>query len=123
LIAWTIAIATFDHEPGEFGYRQLALGDETAAEGGEGNVLLIQLANEFDEQDVELGMNTYCLVDHNQATDYGGIITWTVAGDVITLALDDRAAAAFGADEFALTLGETVDRGLVLSSLLDLLSG
>jgi hypothetical protein len=35
----------------------------------------------------------------------------------------ERAAAVFGADEFALTLGETVDRGLILGSLLDLLSG
>jgi len=56
--------------------------------------LEIQRGLDFDEQDVALGMDTYCLVRDGAATHYGGVRIWNLAEGVLTLHLTGEAAAA-----------------------------
>ena len=114
LITWRVDIAVYERDEA-LDYEQLALGDT------EGRVLLIQRAFEFDFQDQEHGMDTYCLVDELQATHYGGVTAWSLAADALTLTLDADAAAVFGGDAFVLELGPEVERELVKHALTALL--
>jgi hypothetical protein len=63
-----------------------------------------------DEQDAELGMNTYCLViDPGQATCYGGVRECELTGTELRLVLAEETAAALGMptdNRFALDLPE-----------------
>jgi len=70
-------------------YEVLVIGDETA-----GQWLEIQRSFDHDEQDVALGMDTYCLVRDSAATHYGGIVLWNLADDRLTVHLTGEAAAA-----------------------------
>lgn len=75
----------------------VALTDEP--DGG-GRLLMFQLGTAaFDEQDVALGQDTYCLCDEIGTTVYGGVTSCVLAGDLLTIQLDDEAAAALGTDK------------------------
>ena len=53
--------------------------------------------DEEDEQEVGLGMDTYCLVvDPGQATFYGGIVECEVTATELSLVLTEEAASTLG---------------------------
>jgi hypothetical protein len=60
----------------------------------DGDSLEIQRALVFDQQDRDLGMDTYCLVINASATHYGGISGWLISGDILELVLQPGAAQA-----------------------------
>lgn len=62
---------------------------------GSDDTFEIQRSIEFDEQDVALGMDTYCLVWHG-ATHYGGIVEWATDGNSFTVHLSNDAQAELG---------------------------
>lgn len=70
----------------------LAFAEEAS---GEGWCIEVQRSIEFDEQDRELGMDTYCLVAGG-ATHYGGVKAWTVRANALCLSLDESAALELG---------------------------
>lgn len=73
---------------------------------GSGKRLEIQRALEFDEQDRELGQDTYCVCTDQGATYYGGITSWEVAGDVLRIVLNTKAATALHVkDGFEIEVG------------------
>lgn len=55
--------------------------------------LELQKALEYDEQDVALGMDTYCLCTERGDCCYGGVKAWRLSADSFEIELDDRAAA------------------------------
>jgi hypothetical protein len=72
-----------------------------------------------DEQNISLGMDTYCLVVGPQRTFYGGVAECELSGDRLILRLTERAAEALGAPtdmSFGLSLDsaklEVLRRGL-----------
>jgi hypothetical protein len=72
----------------------VALTDEP---DGDGRLLMFQLGTAaFDEQDVGLGQDTYCLCDEIGTTVYGGVTSCVLAGDLLTIQLDEEAATALG---------------------------
>ncbi len=66
---------------------------------GDGQNLIFQLGLEFDEQDVALGMDTYCLSVETGATFYGGVTSCVLDGDLLTIGLDAEAAATLRTGE------------------------
>jgi hypothetical protein len=74
----------------ELNFEGLSLRDR-----GSGDTFEIQRSIEFDEQDVALGMDTYCLVSH-EATHYGGIVEWAIDGTSFTVHLSNDAQAELG---------------------------
>ncbi len=61
-----------------------------------GEFLSIQRATKFDDQDVELGMDTYCLTLRSGQTHYGGILKWTESLGLVNLHLSETCAAQLG---------------------------
>ena len=59
---------------------------------GTGWRLEVLRALEFDEQDVALGMDTYCLCTADGAAHYGGVIRWQVLDGVFGMELGEAAA-------------------------------
>jgi hypothetical protein len=65
------------------------------AEGPELNgwQLVFQRADEFDDQDRALGMDTYCIVSGwQEGTIYGGVESWAVDRSELTFRFSDDAA-------------------------------
>ncbi|HEX3782317.1 MAG TPA: Imm10 family immunity protein [Pseudonocardiaceae bacterium] len=61
---------------------------------GSGFALIFQCGiDEPDEQDVALGMDSYCLITADQGTDYGGVIEATLRERVLRLVLAPDALA------------------------------
>jgi hypothetical protein len=59
--------------------------------------LMFQRADEFDEQDRDLGMDTYCIVSGwQEGTIYGGVESWSADADQIGLRLTPKAALELG---------------------------
>ena len=56
-----------------------------------GDTIEVQRAYEFDEQDRELGMDTYCLV-RGGANYYGGLIAYELSDLSLSLSLTEGAA-------------------------------
>lgn len=53
--------------------------------------------DEEDEQEVDLGMDSYCLVvDPGQATYYGGIVECEITGNELSLVMTEDAASTLG---------------------------
>jgi hypothetical protein len=71
---------------------------------GSGRTLEIQRALEFDAQDVELGMDTYCLVLDASVVHYGGVVAWQLAGGRMVLSLDRAAEAEMGSAHLVVAL-------------------
>lgn len=60
-----------------------------------GDTFEIQRSIEFDEQDVALGMDTYCLV-WQEASHYGGIVEWAIDRNSFTVHLSNDAQVELG---------------------------
>jgi Immunity protein 10 len=58
----------------------------------------------FDQQDVELGMDTYCVITSSGATHYGGIISCTMSDTLLQLMLSEEASATLGVTGYAIRL-------------------
>src|SRR4051794_40060521 len=86
---WTAHAVAYERVVDE-GYEMLALGETP---DGEGRVLMVQRGLEFDEQDIDSGEDTYCLVDGDGRVRYGGVRSWSASADALVLDLDDEAAA------------------------------
>jgi len=65
---------------------------------GSGARLEIQRALTFDEQDRELGQDTYCLGDENGASHYGGVVSWELSTGLLRIHLDDAAKQEMNVD-------------------------
>jgi hypothetical protein len=67
---------------------------------GSGFALMFQRADhEPDDQDVRLGMDTYCLTTGDGRTHYGGLLAAELDGDQLTLRLSADAAEIIGITE------------------------
>jgi len=64
---------------------------------GTGRLLEIQRALVDDDDDLELGQDTHCLVDELQYTHYGGVTRWQLKDDVLELQLSAEAGEVMGA--------------------------
>jgi immunity protein 10 of polymorphic toxin system len=64
---------------------------------GGGARLELQRALSFDEQDEELGLNTYCLSTEQGATHYGGVVSWTLTSNSLEVVLNGSAGECLGA--------------------------
>jgi hypothetical protein len=65
-----------------------------------GHALIFQAGHEpSDEQDVRLGMDTYCVVTENHGTAYGCVRELTLDGDRMDIVIGDEALAALGLDD------------------------
>lgn len=69
-----------------------------------GHRLEIQRALEFDQQDINLGMDTYCLVTESGATHYGGIQDWVVNVNQVDIELDLVACQQLGTSGFLIDI-------------------
>jgi Immunity protein 10 len=85
---------------------------------GSGRRVEVQRALEFDDQDLALGMDTYCVVTEEQATHYGGVLHWRIEGSTLHVDLTEEAGRAMGASAFRIALPEselaTVQRALLV---------
>lgn len=83
---------------------------ESAEEAESWSLLFMECTDAEDEQEIELGMDTYCLVvDPGQATTYGGVLECQVTGNRLHLLITDEAAEELGVParlEFTLRLDE-----------------
>lgn len=82
-------------------------------------VLELQRSLEFDDQDVELGMDTYCIVTNFGETYYGGINSCILEGDSLSIGLSDEAKAVLGVDSFLLSLELASSERILLASGLE----
>ncbi|HUS31456.1 MAG TPA: Imm10 family immunity protein [Kofleriaceae bacterium] len=89
---------------------------------GSGPALMFQRAYAFDEQDIELGFDTYCLVTDSQSTTYGGIEKWQLAEGWLRLSLSFKAAEDLGVDRDLLIQFAPVHMELVRSALARILA-
>jgi hypothetical protein len=80
--------------PSELGV--LTVSFQFGGDPGLPSELILQRALEFDEQDVQLRMNTYCLTNHAQATVYGGVERYCFVDHGMALELRGDAATALG---------------------------
>ena len=77
---------------------------------GTGRTLLFQASHEPpDEQDVELGMDTHCVVTENQATAYGCVRELTIDGDRMQVIIASDALADLGLDDSEVRIQLAVD--------------
>jgi hypothetical protein len=91
----TVRLIAFDEVP-EDDYMVLAFAEET---DGSGDQLMIQRSlSAADEQDRQLGMDTYCLVTASQATHYGGVTSWELRGKELIIQLQADAARVLGVE-------------------------
>jgi hypothetical protein len=58
----------------------------------------------FDQQDVELGMDTYCVVASSGATHYGGIVSCTLTDTLLQVMLSEEASASLGVTGYVIRL-------------------
>src|SRR5262245_27234887 len=81
---------------------------ESAADPGSWSLLFMECYDADDEQEVDLGMDTYCLVvDPGQATVYGGVLECELTVDRLRLLLTGETARELGTPaelNFALSL-------------------
>lgn len=71
---------------------------------GDGRRIELQLAPEFDEQDAEVGMDTYCICLHGGETNYGGVASWSFSQMLLELRLSKDAAAVLGVESAAISI-------------------
>jgi hypothetical protein len=68
-------------------------------EDGTGRALMFQAGDEPpDEQEVRLGMDTYCVVTEAQGTAYGCVRELTIDGDRMRVVISDEVLADLGLD-------------------------
>lgn len=77
---------------------------------GTGRSLMFQAGHEPpDEQEVGLGMDTYCLVTENQGTAYGCVRELAIDGDRMHVILAEDALAGLGLDDAAIRVQLAVE--------------
>lgn len=64
----------------------------------------LQIALSFDADDIELGMDTYCIVDDSGAICYGGVEWCTLDEDALVLSLIPEAAEELGYERIEASL-------------------
>jgi Immunity protein 10 len=73
------------------------LGLRETAEGDSWAVLFMECLDGEDEQEIDLGMDTYCLVvEPRQRTSYGGVLECELADGRLRLVLTEEAAKTLG---------------------------
>ncbi|MFC0527088.1 Imm10 family immunity protein [Phytohabitans kaempferiae] len=73
------------------------VGVRESTDPGSWSLLFMECLDADDEQDIELGMDTYCLVvDPGQATHYGGVRECGITGGELRLVFAEDAAATLG---------------------------
>ncbi len=72
----------------DLNYRALVFSDEAS-----GDTFEVQCAIEWDDQDRDLGQDTYCLV-RGGATHYGGLLGYQLLDGNLVLTLDQSASSA-----------------------------
>lgn len=77
----------------ELNFMALVILDEAS-----GDTIEVQRSIEFDEQDVRLGLDTYCLV-RGDASHYGGLLNYEVTDQRLCLLLSAEAAATLQLSE------------------------
>jgi immunity protein 10 of polymorphic toxin system len=81
---------------------------------GTGRALIFQASlEEPDEQDVDLGMDTYCLVTEQQGTAYGCVQELTIDGDRLRMLLREDALADLGLPDSAVEVRLAVDTAAI----------
>ena len=83
-------------EPREFEADVLVIAERS---DGSGRGLEVQGSTtaQTTEQDRRLGFDTYCLVNENQATVYGGVERWSCDHARVCISLNPEASEALGA--------------------------
>jgi hypothetical protein len=76
-----------------------AVAISESIEEGDYMVLTFQRGLSYDDQDRNLGMDTYCVSDERGATSYGCVVSWVIADHVLHLVLTARGAASLGVPE------------------------
>jgi hypothetical protein len=75
------------------------VGAVAEREDGTGRALMFQAGEEPpDEQDVRLGMDTYCVVTEDHGTAYGCVRELSIDGDRMHVVISDEALADLGLD-------------------------
>ncbi|MFF4606559.1 Imm10 family immunity protein [Streptomyces sp. NPDC001339] len=76
-----------------------------AEQQGEGHQLIIQISlYEPDDQDEQLGLDTYCVMAESGATHYGGIEEAVLTGNTLRLSFTEEATSGLGLPSPSLTL-------------------
>jgi hypothetical protein len=77
---------------------------------GTGRELIFQASlDQPDEDDADLGMDTYCLVTEQQATAYGCVRELTIDGDRLRVVLSDDALVELGAADSVIEVRLAID--------------
>lgn len=93
----------------EDNYEALVVRDEQGDDWIE-----FQRALRYDDQDRELGMDTYCLVRGGSAAYYGGLISWRLRYGILQLQLDADASATL-----EMQTAEQIDVGPIGAALIE----
>ncbi|NES16772.1 MULTISPECIES: Imm10 family immunity protein [Micromonospora] len=73
------------------------LGVRESTEPGSWSLLFMECGDDLDDQEIDLGWDTYCLVvDPGQATYYGGVLACRVTDRHLYLRLTSDAAETLG---------------------------
>jgi Immunity protein 10 len=73
---------------------------------GGGLRLELQLALSFDDQDKQLGQDTYCVGTEDGRTHYGGVAGWSITNGLLTVCFDTAGAAALEVKGFQIRCPE-----------------
>jgi Immunity protein 10 len=85
-------------------------------------LLEVQRAFEFDQQDRDLGQDTYCLVVDTGPVHYGGVERWTAIDGGVRMQLSAPAAEALGLErDLEIRLPDPEHHALVVDALARLL--
>jgi hypothetical protein len=77
---------------------------------GTGRELVFQASlDQADEDDADLGMDTYCLVTEQQATAYGCVRELTIVGDRLRVVLSDDALVELGIADSVIEVRLAID--------------
>ena len=78
----------------------------------------LQRSIEQDEQDIALGIDTYCVITSYGATNYGGITSCILFNDILTIEFTKEAEAKLGIQAYRISLIlSDPDKGLLKSGL------
>jgi hypothetical protein len=90
---------------------------------GSGRTLEVQRGLTESEDDVDLGMDTYCLVIDGGPTHYGGVQGWAASDGTLSLQLTADGTAALGAESIRVGLIPAGCQQAVVAALDHLLDG
>lgn len=88
------------------GIYTIAFG-ETADDAGQ--YFILQDAKPYSEQDIQQGMGSYCIMDEQGATNYGGVKKIERKGNQVVVVLNAQAADVLGYGQIDITLRSEQD--------------